>query len=105
VAILSFQLHKLTRLYQVSQYLTSDSALCQEDVEWIVEDFSSGGLVPFANFGTVGFTDTVASLYDGSNSFGIGAANAAVFDIVDQNGNILTSTQLADGSVTVSYIG
>jgi hypothetical protein len=90
---------------QVSQDLSSDSALCQEDVEWIVEDFSSGGLVPFANFGTVEFTNTVATLYNGNNYFGIGAANAAVFDIVDQSGNVLTSTQLADGSVTVSYIG
>jgi hypothetical protein len=81
---------------QVSQDLTSDSALCQQDVEWIVEDFASGGLVPFANFGTV------ATLYNGET---IGAANAAVFDIVGSNGQVITQTQLADGSVTVQYTG
>jgi hypothetical protein len=87
---------------QVSQDLTSDSALCQQDVEWIVEDFASGGLVPFANFGTVEFTGTVATLYNGET---IGAANAAVFDIVGSNGQVITQTQLADGSVTVQYTG
>ena len=41
----------------VTKQITSRSALCEQDAEWIVEDFSSGGLVPFANFGKVTFTD------------------------------------------------
>jgi hypothetical protein len=75
--------------------------LCEQDVEWIVEDFSSGGLVPFANFGTVTFMHTVATLQSGAT---IGAGNAATIDIVNSAGQVITSTSVADGSVTVRYV-
>src|ERR1700761_6567369 len=36
--------------------------LCQTNAEWIVEDFKAGGgLVPFADFSTVTFTDATAT--------------------------------------------
>lgn len=38
----------------------SGTSISGTTVEWIVEDFSSGGLVPFANFGEVTFTNCVA---------------------------------------------
>lgn len=37
----------------------SGTSLSANTVEWIVEDFSSGGLVPFANFGEVTFTNCI----------------------------------------------
>lgn len=38
----------------------SGTSISGTTVEWIVEDFSSGGLVPFANFGEVTFTNCIA---------------------------------------------
>jgi hypothetical protein len=41
-----------TKGTSVSKSITSTAALCEENAEWIVEDFESGSsLVPFANFG------------------------------------------------------
>ncbi|RYC61374.1 hypothetical protein CHU98_g4831 [Xylaria longipes] len=49
--------------------------LCQTNAEWIVEDFSQGNsLVPFANFGTVVFTNA-------SVNGGAGLDNAVIYDI------------------------
>jgi hypothetical protein len=39
---------------------SSQPTISATTVEWIVEDFSEGGLVPFANFGGVTFTNCVA---------------------------------------------
>jgi hypothetical protein len=45
----------------VSKSITSSAALCEQDAEWIVEDFEEGSsLVPMANFGTVTFTGASA---------------------------------------------
>jgi hypothetical protein len=42
-------------------FYAQSASLCGTNAEWIVEDASNGyGLVPFANFGTVKFTDAVA---------------------------------------------
>jgi hypothetical protein len=75
-------------------------ALCQEDVEWIVEDYSSNGLVPFANFGTVSFTNAGASL---SNGQGIGSGNADTIDLV-ANGQAVTQTTVSNAAITVKYV-
>ena len=101
----------------VTQDLTSSSALCQQNAEWIVEDYEeNGGLVPFANFGTVSpdilnelsahenisgtvqFTGASASTTTGA----IGPGSATLIDI-EQNNNILTSSSVDDSSVTVTY--
>ena len=50
---------------QVSHTFAGQPALCEYDAEWIVEDFSSGGLVPFANFGKVAFTNAKATTLAG----------------------------------------
>ena len=84
----------------VSQPITSSSALCQTNAEWIVEDFEEGSsLVPFANFGTVDFTNAVAQTSGGS-SIGPGSGTQIV---IVQNGQQLTSVSSDSDSVTVSY--
>ncbi|TFK47813.1 hypothetical protein OE88DRAFT_1606078, partial [Heliocybe sulcata] len=83
----------------VTQHITSSSALCEENAEWIVEDYEEGGsLVPLANFGTVTFTSASA----GTSSGSIGPSGATLIDI-EQNGRVLTSASTSGSSVTVSY--
>ncbi|BAE62645.1 unnamed protein product [Aspergillus oryzae RIB40] len=78
-----------------------DNALCETNAEWIMEDFSSFlSLVPFANFGTVTFTDISATSGDSS----VGASNATIIDI-QQNNKTLTSSSASDTEVTIKYIG
>ena len=48
----------------VTKSLISLAALCEENAEWIVEDYEEGSsLVPFANFGTVTFTVSIQFRY------------------------------------------
>lgn len=81
--------------------LTSSSALCEENAEWIVEDFEeNGGLVPFADFGTVTWTDASATTGSGS----VTPSGATIMDI-QQNGQTLTQTTIdSDGTVTTTYV-
>lgn len=73
--------------------------LCEYNAEWIVEDFESGGgMVPFADFGTVTFTNAQAS--DGGST--VGPSGASVMDI-QQNSTVLTSSSVSGNSVTVQY--
>ncbi|KAJ5118141.1 uncharacterized protein N7515_010364 [Penicillium bovifimosum] len=77
-----------------------DGDLCEYNAEWIVEDFSSNeDLVPFANFGTVTFTNAQAS----TGGQTVGPAGATLMDIQQGNG-ILTSSSLTSNSVSVSYL-
>ncbi|KAF2971619.1 hypothetical protein GQX73_g1973 [Xylaria multiplex] len=72
----SVTLENKTTGKSVSHTFTSQAGnLCQTNAEWIVEDFSQGNsLVPFADFGTVVFTD--ASVNGGS-----GLDKAVIYDI------------------------
>ncbi|EIW83425.1 hypothetical protein CONPUDRAFT_102200 [Coniophora puteana RWD-64-598 SS2] len=84
---------------KVNQDLTSSSALCEQDAEWIVEDFEeNGGLVPFANFGTVTFSDASATTSSGA----VSPSGATVIDI-QQNGQTLTQTTISGSDVTVKH--
>ncbi|OSX62515.1 hypothetical protein POSPLADRAFT_1141136 [Postia placenta MAD-698-R-SB12] len=83
----------------VTQSLTSSYALCEENAEWIVEDYEeNGGLVSFADFGTVTFTDAVATTSSGTQ----GPSGATLIDI-EQNGNVLTSASVSSSEVVVKY--
>ncbi|KAI1792539.1 acid proteinase [Ganoderma leucocontextum] len=84
----------------VSHTFSGQPSLCEFDAEWIVEDFSSGGLVPFANFGAVTFTGASAVTASGSS---VGPSGATLIDI-EQNSKILTSVSTGSSSVTVTYV-
>ncbi|EIW78772.1 hypothetical protein CONPUDRAFT_155502 [Coniophora puteana RWD-64-598 SS2] len=84
---------------KITQDLTSSSALCQQDAEWILEDFSiNGGLAPFDNFGSVTFTGNSATTTTGTDT----PNGATVYDI-QQNGVTLTATTINGNDVTVTY--
>jgi hypothetical protein len=84
----------------VSKSITSSSALCEQDAEWIVEDFEeNSGLVPFANFGTVTFTGASA----GKSSGSVGPGSANTIDI-QQGSSVLTSVSLSSSAVTIKYV-
>ena len=85
----------------VSKSITSSSALCGVNAEWIVEDFEEGSsLVPFANFGTVTFTGATARL---SNGGSVSSSTGSQIDI-QQNGKTLTSVSQSGSTVTVKYV-
>jgi hypothetical protein len=73
--------------------------LCEYNAEWIVEDFEeNNGLVPFANFSTVTFSNAQAT--DGGSV--VGPSGATLIDI-EQNGVVLTQSSNTDDSVTIDY--
>ena len=89
----------LTTGQLVSQDITSEQSLCQQDAEWIVEDFEDNGEpVPFANFGTVTFESAQAMTPTGFK----GPMTANVI-VIEQDGQTLTNAIVDDSSVTVSY--
>ncbi|KZT68799.1 hypothetical protein DAEQUDRAFT_727452 [Daedalea quercina L-15889] len=93
-------IENVTSGQKVSQDITSSSALCEENAEWIVEDYEEdGGLVPFANFGTVTFTSAEATTTSGT----VGPDGATLIDI-QQDGTTLTDVSTDSSSVTVSYV-
>ncbi|KAM5540671.1 hypothetical protein V8D89_005702 [Ganoderma adspersum] len=86
----------------VSHTFSGQPSLCEENAEWIVEDFSVGGkLVPFANFGKVEFTDATVTTLKGKT---IGPAGATLVDLV-HNKTVITKASTGTRSVTVSYVG
>lgn len=90
-----------TKNQSVQKELTSTHALCQSDAEWIVEDFTviPGGLVPFANFGTVAFTGLAQK---NGGGFVNPSANPQIWTMV-QNGQTLARTSVSGQVVTVSH--
>ncbi|KAF8313007.1 hypothetical protein DL93DRAFT_2036848, partial [Clavulina sp. PMI_390] len=91
----------LTTGKTVSKSITSTAALCEQDAEWIVEDFSSGSsLVPFANFGTITWTDMCA--VTATNSCVQPTTNSTIVDI-EQGGKVYTSVSVTSTGATVSY--
>jgi len=79
----------------------SEGSLCEQNAEWIVEDFESGGsLVSFANFGTVTFSG--ASAVQSGTS--VGVTGATIIDL-KQSSTVLTSVSLSGSSgVVVKYV-
>lgn len=82
--------------------------LCQTGAEWIVEDFSVKkygvtSRIPFADFGSVTFTN--ASAVNG-NGTKFGPADSHLLDIVAGSGAdrvLLTNVTVSDSSVSVIY--
>ncbi|MCJ1415623.1 hypothetical protein MMC32_001955 [Xylographa parallela] len=78
------------------------SNLLGDSAEWIVEDYISGaGFMPFADFGTVNFTDCVAKV--GSESFGV--ANATLVTMYTSGAEVeANATVQSSSSVQVTYL-
>ncbi|KAF8301121.1 hypothetical protein DL93DRAFT_545530 [Clavulina sp. PMI_390] len=92
----------LTTGKTVSKSLTSSIALCEQDAEWIVEDFSSGStLVPFANFGAVTWTNMCA--VTATNSCVKPTTNETIVEI-QQSGKVYTSVSVTATGATISYV-
>jgi hypothetical protein len=84
----------------VSHTFSGQPSLCEQNAEWIVEDFeSNNGMVPFANFGTVTWSSATA-VHSGTT---VGPSGAQILDI-EQNGQVLTSCSDSSTSVTCSYV-
>ncbi|KKY20475.1 putative glutamic protease eqolisin [Phaeomoniella chlamydospora] len=77
------------------------NTLCETNAEWIVEDFSeNNSLVPFADFGTVTFTDAYATTSSGT----VGVSGGSILDI-KQNGQVLTSVSTSGSEeVIIEYV-
>lgn len=74
---------------------SSSAVLGGQNAEWIVEDFEiNGSQVPFADFGTVLFTDAVAS----TSSQSVGTSDATIIELKDSNGRILTDVTIPSSS-------
>lgn len=82
----------------------SDGSLCEYDAEWIVEDFAECGstctLVPFADFGTVTFTDVSATKSSGSVVY---PSSATIIDI-EQSNQVLTDCSASASEVSCTYV-
>lgn len=73
-----------------------------QNAEWIVEDFEEGNsLVPFADFGTVTFSDAVAK----TSSESVTLSGADPIILVSSSNKALTSVTIpSTSSVEVSYV-
>jgi len=86
----------------VTKTLTSTYALGGQNAEWIVEDYLSGNSqVALVDWGTVTFTDTVAT---GSGGTSEGAEDADVILLENSSGTVLSSVTVSDTEVVVTYV-
>ena len=78
---------------------SSDHALQGVNAEWIYEDFSAGGLVPFASFSPVTFSGANAGTQNG----GVNLNGATLVDMIS-NDNTVCHAQIIDATdLQVSY--
>ncbi|KAG9313784.1 peptidase A4 family-domain-containing protein [Chiua virens] len=94
-------IENLTNGRTVSTSLNSTSPLCKQNAEWIVEDFQmDGGLVSFANFGTVTFTDAKATGQSGTSY----TPSGATLVNIQQNNQVLTNVSMHGSSLAILYV-
>ncbi|KAK2463900.1 hypothetical protein APHAL10511_004072 [Amanita phalloides] len=94
------KIQNLSNGQTVSKSLSSTHALCEQDAEWIVEDYEeNGGLVPFCDFGSVDFTNAFATTSSGSQMTPSGATEIDI----KQNNVVLTSVSESSSGVTITY--
>ena len=95
-------LENLSAGQSVSHTFTNpEFTLCETNAQRIVENFESGGsLVPFADFGSVTFTDASAT-----GSRGTVTPSGATIINIESNGQILISCSISGGDVSCTYIG
>lgn len=84
-------------------FTSTEGDLCEYDVEWIVEDFEEGlSLVPFADFGSVEFTDAYAEKSSGTV---VKAGTDSTIIDIRQSGTVYTSCSATAETVTCEYTG
>lgn len=83
----------------VTKSLTSTSALCRANAEWIVEDSGTTSLVPFS---TINITNAEATTTSGST---IGPSGATLLGNEGLSGVGLFKVTTGTASVTVVYVG
>ena len=82
--------------------ISSRTALCRQDVEWIVEDFTQNNEnVPFCNFDVVEFTDTYAKT-TGAHGGSVTSKGAEIIILVE-NGQAITSVDETSEGVTIKH--
>lgn len=97
----SVTLQNLSTGQTVTKSITSSASLCGTNAEWIVEDFQSGNSqVPFANFGTVTFSNTVA----GTSGSSQGNGGSTILDIKQGNTVYTDVTVPSSSQVSVRYV-
>lgn len=84
----------------VSHKFSGQTALCETNAEWIVEDFESGSsLIPFAEYSQIQFTGA-AYTHGGTTS---GLSGSTLIDLV-QNGQTLSTCSITSNSeLTCDY--
>jgi hypothetical protein len=76
----------------------------RQSAEWIVEAPYSGGVLPLANFGTVGFTN--AQFTTSTGTFAIDGKGQGTYDTItmqDPNGGTATPSALSDSGAASSF--
>lgn len=96
-------IENVTTRQKVSKALNApspNSNLGGQNAEWIIEDFQQdGALVPLTNFGTVSFTDSMATTSAGKQ---VDTTGAQILDI-QQGRSVLTTSSASGSTVTVSH--
>ncbi|KAI1006093.1 hypothetical protein K3495_g2131 [Podosphaera aphanis] len=88
------------KVYNNLKAPSDKSHLGGQNAEWIVEDYQQdGSLVPFANFGAVSFTNSVATT---SANKQMDATGAQILDI-KQNNKVVTSSSASGSTISVSH--
>ncbi|KAL1977719.1 hypothetical protein VTN31DRAFT_578 [Thermomyces dupontii] len=86
--------------YGLHEFTKQSDQLCQTNAEWIVEDFQVGSeLVPFADFGTITFTNATAV----RNGIMVDTTGAQILDIKRKN-ILYTSYSASGNTVTIAYV-
>ena len=78
-----------------TQQITSSSALCEENAEWILEIYEESG-EPIPDFGTL----TIADAYASTGSGSIGPGGAVIIEIEGE-----ASVSVSSSAVTIEYVG
>ena len=82
-------------------FQSESTALCQQNAEWIVEDYSENNEpVPFCNFGTVEFTNAYATTTAGGRV----TPDGAKMIVMQSNGQDITSVEKNQAGVTIKFV-
>lgn len=88
-------------------FSSSSHPLCQVDAEWVVENYNSNGQSnQLADFGSVTFTNAIATLENGTTIAVSTPKNSQAysFNIKDASGTPETSWTASGSSITIDYI-